>query len=262
MPESLEQARRRREYECRLTPDRALDSVDDAHGFLTERALLTRTPDSALPSLYEACHEEPYRAGGRGFASWPATKWWWAADLAARPDVHSLDIHRGKNILLSDDLLALVDPVCRLELARMERADPGWARVLRHLDMAGPAMAEDVEIELGLKHKEFRSLRASLQRCGAIVARQVLVPAESGEGHLHRSELARWDQAYPDPAPGPPDIVGLMGAALRAAVLAPEKDLTGWFTWRWLLPGDLPARLIARGLAVRPAPGWLAAPLA
>jgi hypothetical protein len=53
-----------------------------------------------------------------------------------------------------------------------------------------------------------------------------------------------------------------MGAALRAAVLAPEKDLVRWFSWRWLLPADLPARLVARGLAVRPEPGWLAAPAA
>jgi hypothetical protein len=262
MAESLAQARRRRDYECRLTPDRALDSVDEAHGFLRERGLLTRTPDSALPSLYEACHEEPYQAGGRGFASWPATKWWWAGELASRPDVQSLDIHRGKNILLSGELRALVDPVCRLELARMEAQEPGPARVLRHLAEAGPSMADDVEVELGLNHKEFRSVRAVLQGCGAVVARQVIVPARAGEGHLHRSELARWDQAYPEPAPGPPDIAGLLGAALRAAVLAPEKELTRWFTWRWLLPDDLTGQLIGRGLAVRPAPGWLAAPLA
>ncbi len=260
MTEPLAEARRRRDYECRLTPDRALDTLDDAHSFLTERGLLTRTPDSALPSLFEACHEEPYQAGGRGFASWPATKWWWPSRLASLPDVHSLDIHRGKNILLSDELLALVDPVCRLELARMEGADPGSERVLHHLAEAGPSMAEDVEVELGLKHKEFRSLRDALQSRGALVARPVTLPSRSGEGHVHRSELARWDQAYPEPAPGPPDIVRLMGAALRAAVLAPEKDLTRWFTWRWLLPDDLPDRLVDRGLAARPAPGWLAAP--
>ncbi len=260
MAESLAQARARRDYECRLTPDRALDSLDEAHGFLTERALLTRTPDSALPSLFEACHEEPYQAGGRGFASWPATKWWWPSRLASLPDVQSLDIHRGKNILLSGEVLALADPVCRLELARMEAEEPGPARVLRHLAEAGPAMADDVEVELRLTHKEFRSLRAALQRCGAVVATPVIVPAGSGEGHLHRSELARWDQAYPAPPPGPADIVALMGAALRAAVLAPEKELASWFTWRWLLPGDLAGQLIDRGLAARPAPGWLAAP--
>jgi hypothetical protein len=43
-------------------------------------------------------------------------------------------------------------------------------------------------------------------------------------------------------------------------VLAPEKDLARWFSWRWLLPADLPAQLVTRGLAVRPEPGWLAAP--
>ena len=260
MPDSLDKLRERRARECRLTPDRALQSLDQAHDFLRERGLLTRTSDCALPSLYEACHEDPYRAGGRGFASWPATKWTWAAELSEWPDVHSLDIHRGKTILLSDELVALVDPVCRAELARMEREDPGWGRVLRHLADAGPSMADDVEVELGLKHKELRSLRSPLQRCGALVARSVIAPAESGGGHLHRSELARWDQAYPLPAVGQVDMVALMGAALRAAVLAPDKDLIRWFSWRWLLPADLAEQLIDRGLAMRPAPGWLAAP--
>jgi hypothetical protein len=32
-----------------------------------------------------------------------------------------------------------------------------------------------------------------------------------------------------------------------------------WFSWRWLLPPDLAQQLADRGLAVRPATGWLAA---
>jgi hypothetical protein len=52
-----------------------------------------------------------------------------------------------------------------------------------------------------------------------------------------------------------------MGRALKAAVLAPEKDLIRWFSWRWLLPPDLVGQLVDRGLATRPGPGWLAAPL-
>jgi hypothetical protein len=56
------------------------------------------------------------------------------------------------------------------------------------------------------------------------------------------------------------DVVGLLGAALRAAVLAPDKDLVRRFSWRWLLPADLPDQLLDRGLAVRPGRVWLAAP--
>jgi hypothetical protein len=174
--------------------------------------------------------------------------------------VQSLDVHAGKTILLADDLVALVDPVCRAELARMERADPGWGKLLAHLAASGPSLADDVELELGLTHKEFKALRSPLQRCGAIVARSIVLPARSGEGHVHRSELARWDQAHPQPSGLPLDIVALMGKALRAAVVAPEKDLVRWFSWRWLLPGDLAGQLVEQGLATRPAPGWLAAP--
>jgi hypothetical protein len=260
MTDALAELRQRRDYECRLTPDRALDSLAEAHGFLRERGLLTRTADCALPSLYAACHEEPYQAGGRGFASWPATKWPWAHELGELPGVQSLDVHAGKTILLSDELVALVDPVCRAELARMERADPGWGKLLVHLADSGPSLSDDVELELGLSHKEFKALRSALQRSGAIVARSVVLPASSGEGHIHRSELARWDQVYPQSSGAPLDMVALMGRALRAAVVAPEKDLVRWFSWRSLLPADVAGQLIERGLATRPAPGWLAAP--
>jgi hypothetical protein len=259
MPGTLDELRARRARECRLTPDRALETLAEAHEFLRDRGMLTRTPDCALPSLFGACHEGPYQPGGRGFASWPATKWPWGHELAALPGVHELAIHRGKTIYLTDETLALVDPVCRAELARMETADPGWRRLLRHLALAGPSLADDVELELGVGRHEMRALRAPLLRCGALVARQVLVPARSGDGHLHRVELARWDQAFPQPSGAGLDIVALMGTALRAAVLAPETDLIRWFSWRWLLPADLPGRLLDRGLADRPDRGWLTA---
>jgi hypothetical protein len=179
--------------------------------------------------------------------------------------------------LLSEEVVAFADPVCRAELARLEREDPRCALVLRHLAAVGPSMADDVEVELGLAHKEMRSVRVVLQRCGALVARPVVVPAAAGQGHLHRSALARWDQAFPVP-PGSgsgggasssrgaswgdaaPDILPLLGAALQAAVVAPERDLASWFTWSWLLPANAGDQLVGRGLAVRPEPGWLAAP--
>ncbi len=70
--ESLAGLRERRAFECRLVPARALRTLDEADAFLRDRGLLTRTTDCALPSLYEACHEDPYRPGRPGFATWPA----------------------------------------------------------------------------------------------------------------------------------------------------------------------------------------------
>ena len=82
--ESLTELRERRAFCCRLTPDRALRSLAEAEAFLRDRGLLTRTADCALPSLYEACHEDPYKPGSPGFAAWPATKWPWFGELAGR----------------------------------------------------------------------------------------------------------------------------------------------------------------------------------
>jgi len=80
----LRELQERRAYECRLSPDRALETLDDAEAFLLDRGMLTRTTDSTLPSLFGACHEEPYVTGGRGFGSWPKTKFPWFGELAER----------------------------------------------------------------------------------------------------------------------------------------------------------------------------------
>ncbi len=105
--ESLTELRERRTFRCRLTPDRALRSLAEAEAFLHDRELLTRTADCALPSLYEACHEDPYKPGSPGFATWPATRWPWLGELAGRGYL-VVAVHRGKDLLVTD----AVDAAC------------------------------------------------------------------------------------------------------------------------------------------------------
>jgi hypothetical protein len=248
-----------RDFLCRLTPDRALASPEDALEFLEDRGLLTRTPDSALPSFFEACHEDPYAPGSPGFGSWPATKYPWYFELAERPDVHELRVHNGKSILFSDDTLGFVDPICRTELARTEQ-EHEWAPLLAHLATVGPSTLEDLQTELDLKPKELKSLRYPLERCGAVVSRSLRVDLPDG-GHTHTSELLRYDQAYPEPAGNGGGLEDLVVAGVRAAVVAPEREITRkWFSWRWLFDDDLVERLVSEGRLERPEPGLVTAP--
>ena len=259
--ESLTGLQRRRTVECRLTPDRALLTLADAEGFLRDRGMLTRTTDSALPSLYEACHEDSYTPGGTGFATWPATKWPWFGGLAGRGYLVTA-VHRGKNLLVTGDVARLLDPICRAETERMRAADPGWRRLLDHLAAAGPASSDDLRTELGLKRQELKALRSPLERCGAIVSRSVQMT--SGEGHVHTSELARWDQVHPgacDPDTGPARALGdLLVASVRAAVVAPERELPRWYSWRWYWTDGLVDDLVRDGRLRRVnGPGMVAA---
>jgi len=252
---SMEELRERRAYECRLTADRALRSLDEAEEFLLDRGLLTRTSDSALPSLFEACHEEPYAPDSHGFGQWPRTKFPWFGELGAR-GYPILAVHRGKSLLVSPPVARLLDPICRAELERMEAADPEWARLLRHLDDAGPSELEDVQLELGLKPKELKQLRAPLERCGAVVSRSIVYE----EPHRHTSELSRWDQVVPEASDSEGGLAQVVVAAVGAAVLAPEDEVPRWFSWRWYWEDDLLDRLVGEGRLVRPEAGWLAAP--
>jgi hypothetical protein len=245
----LAELEERRAYECRLTPDRALETLDEAEEFLRDRGLLTRTADCALPSLFEACHEEPYAGGSPGFGRWPRTKFPWFGRLGARGHL-ILAVHCGKSLLVTDETAALLDPICRAELERMEAADGGWARLLRHLAEAGPSELEDLQTELGLTPKELKTLRSPLERCGAVVAR----PLVYEEPHRHTSLLLRWDQAWPEPgaARGPRRaLADLTCAAVRAAVVAPERELARWFSWGWYWDDDIVEELVGEGRLVR-----------
>jgi hypothetical protein len=246
---TLTELEERRAYECRLTPDRALETLDEADGFLRDRGLLTRTADSALPSLFEACHEEPYARESPGFGQWPATKFPWFGQLGARGH-HILAIHRGKSLLVTDEVAKFLDPICRAELVRMEAAEEGWARLLRHLEEAGPSELEDLQTELSLTPKELKSLRTPLERCGAVVARSIVYE----EPHRHTSLLTRWDQVCPE-LRGGEDPRGALGdlvcAGVRAAVVAPEGDLARWFSWRWYWDDDLVDDLVRNRRLVR-----------
>jgi hypothetical protein len=250
---TLAELEERRAYECRLTPDRALDTLDEAEEFLRDRGLLTRTTDSALPSLFEACHEEPYARDSPGFGQWPATKFPWfgqLGSLGARGRHLILAIHRGKSLLVTDEVAALLDPICRAELGRMEAEGESWARLLRHLAEAGPSELEDLQTELALSPKELKSLRSPLERCGAVVARSIVYE----EPHRHTSLLARWDQVHPEPSgvDDPRQGLGdLICAGVRAAVVAPEREPARWFSWRWYWDDVLVEELVRAGRIVR-----------
>ena len=242
---TIQELKEQRAFECRLTPDRALESLDAAEEFLLDRGLLTRTADGALPSLFAACHEEPYAPASPGFGQWPRTKYPWFGELGAR-GYRVLAVYRGKNLLVTEETAKLLDPLCRSELeARAE--DP----LLRHLAEAGPSELDDLQVELGLTPKELKRLRAPLERCGALVSRSVVYD----DPHRHTSLLSRWDQVFPEPVEGG-GLPELVVRAVRAAVLAPEAEVPRWFAW-W--EDGLADRLADEGRLLRLEPGWLAA---
>jgi hypothetical protein len=256
---TLAELQERRRHDLRLTPDRALQTLDEAEEFVRDRELVTRTEQSALPSLYEACHEDPYMPASRGFGQWPETKWPWFGELADRDGIYALKILRGKHILVSEEVAALLDPILRAEIERMRTAgEDDWPLILDHLAAVGPSEVEDLQEELGLSSRAMKAARSPLERCGVIVSRSLAVSATAAGPHPHTTELARWDQVYPEPSMTG-GLEDLTVAAVRAAVVAPEREALRWFSWTWLYRKTLVDELVAEGRLYRPEPGWISA---
>jgi hypothetical protein len=249
----------RRSRLCRLHPDYALESIEEAETFVAERGLLTLTPDCSLPSLFGACHEEPYQPGGHGFAGWPKTRWRWAFLLSERPGIHTLKLHRGKMLYLSPETVSCVDPLCRQELVRADRGGYGplAAELVKYLGVAGPSLIDDIKHELNLDASALRRIRERLERVGAVVSRAVVVPARSSESERETSELVRWDQRFPEnPLPVTDGLVELVVAGVRGAVVAPQDEVSSWFSWP--ITADTCVRLIEDGRLWQPEDGWIA----
>src|SRR6058998_4376823 len=170
---TLAELRQKRLHDCRLTPDRALQTLEEAEAFLVDRGVLTLTQDSALPSLFAATHEQPYKSGSAGFGSWPKTKWPWGGELALRPGVHALKVHRGKVLLCHQAAMRAVDPLARAALAAADAAGDEGSRLVRHLRSAGPSKLDDVKDELGLAAPALKKVREKLETLAAVVSRDV-----------------------------------------------------------------------------------------
>jgi hypothetical protein len=242
---------RRRATDCRLTPDRALAHLDEATGFLSERGFLTRMPDCVLPSLFAACHEEPARAGGRGFDLWPRTRWIWSFQLASRPGVTLTKLHRGKSLYLSAETARAFDPLVR-EAIRATTGDD--ALLLDHLSTHGASMSEDVQLELGWERKRLKRARDRLERVGAVLSDGLVF---ENANTWYFAPMRRWDQVFPDATTAADPLAEVVVAGVRAAVVAPESNIRSWFSWP--VPMATIHHLIEAGRLNRPAPGWLAA---
>jgi len=186
---------RRRNRECRLTSDRALNSLDEAASFLADRGILTRMPDPALPSLFGACHEPPARAGGRGFDLWPRTKWIWSFQLTLRPGIVLTKLHRGKSLYLTAETARLFDPLVRQSIAAATGDD---ATLLAHLAKHGESTLDDLEVELAWDRKRVKRVRDRLQRVGAIVGEGLVFEYEST---WRFAALHHWNDVFDKPAP-------------------------------------------------------------
>jgi len=207
-------------------------------------------PDCSLPSLFGACHEEPSRAGGRGFDLWPKTKWIWSFQLRLRGDNLLTKLHRGKSLYLSMQAASIFDPLVRAEIDQAAGDD---SDLLEYLGGRGPSMNEDVELELGWDRKRLKRARVRLERFGAVISDGLVFESSSD---WYFAPMRRWDQVVPRSAASDDPLGDVVVAGVRAAVITPESNVASWFSWT--IPPGAVDRLVDTGRLMRTASGLLA----
>jgi hypothetical protein len=256
------QLQARRTERCRLAPAFALQTTDDALMFLADRKLLTLTPSSSLPSLFGACHEEPYAPGKGGYGQYPRTRWWWGGWLADEPGVVATKLARGRQLFMDRALAEQIAPLPRRELARADAGQLGddAAQLVSFLGDYGVANVAEVKAALGWEAARLRRARSSVEKWGAVLSRGAREDIDEDGGHRHTAELQRWDHAIDAEIDGDADgaLATLLTAGVRAAVIAPDTEVRRWFSWS--VSTAQIDRLIADGRVERLDGGFVAAP--
>ncbi len=132
-------------------------------------------------------------------------------------------------------LFASIAPLCLRELARADAGELGAdaQHLVRFLDSAGATVLGDARAALGWSSQTMARTRTTLERVGAVMSDDIELPARKG-GHVHTSRLSRVDQLVGADAAASDDDAAhrqLLRAAVRAAVVAPRKEVERWFAW-------------------------------
>ena len=108
-------------------------------------------------------------------------------------------------------------------------------------------------MELGWDRARLKRIRTRLERLGTVVCDGLVF---NDVATWHFAPMRRWDDVVEmSSEPDDPLAVALL-AGLRAAVIAPEREVRSWFSWP--IPAETVDRLVESGRLVRPAPGWVA----
>lgn len=226
----------------RLAQGLALKDLDDAAGFVEELGLLLQTPHPFLPSLFAAVQGKPAKPGAAGFGQWPEHAWSWAGELAERDDVLLTKVILGKRTLVHERLWPALDAAVR---GRKVAGDAEEA-IVETLRANGAVRTDHLRKMAGLEsaNKSYQKAMGNLEALGVVIARPITV-----DNHKHVASAELWETKFKKPLSKDRGADAFVLAALRAAGVAPEREVIKWFAW----PKDEIAaalrRLVAAGKA-------------
>jgi len=217
-----------RTYLHRLTPDRALTTIEAAIKFVREIGLVLRTPDPYLPSLFGAAQGKPFKSGAGGFGNWPAHAWWWDREISALPDVLTLKLIRGRTTFAASKAWPAIDAAVRGRIS--ERLEEFELELIDELRQRGPTPSRELNITRRYGRtgtKRLKKARDTLESRALLLGR----PITHGD-HSHDTLLELWETRFPKPLGKARGIEPLLLMCLRTSGgPVTISEIFTWLTW-------------------------------
>lgn len=201
-----------------------------------------------LPSLVSAILGKEWKPSAKGFKGWLD---WWSlkiedqrialvfGEIERRKDILALRLFRKTKTFVSNKLWPIISVIAQhqRELANGGKLLSSMeTRILKAIELDGPLRTDALRKKLGLEGKEnnfkFHSSLANLENYSLIVGAEDPKP----EKHLHANIWQTWDErtgnittrdlSYQEA------VKHLLEKTLDACVLADEKQISKWFSWR------------------------------
>ncbi len=217
-----------RAYLHRLTPDRALNTVEEAARFVREIGVVLLSPYRYLPSLFAAAQGQPFKPGFGGFGQWPAHAWWWDREISALPDVVTLKLIRGRTTFAASKAWPAIDAAVRGRIP--EKFGEFECDLIAELQERGATPSRELNLVRGYGRagtKRLQKARDTLERRALLLSRPII----HGD-HLHDSLLELWETRFPEPMSEARGIEPLLLTCLQvSAGPVPVEEVFAWIAW-------------------------------
>ncbi|MBI4859448.1 MAG: hypothetical protein HY815_04200 [Candidatus Riflebacteria bacterium] len=261
VPQTFHEAQERQDRLHRRRPELKIHGAAQARVMVQELGMVSVNAATELPNLVDPIIGRRASGAERVYTEPATVLKGWLPSILADADIIQLKLFRQEATLVVRQLWPQVHPVARHfggQGRDAELLSPMGRKFLGVLDRQGPMRLDRLKKELGVRtvgdSKAFKLAREELENYCLIVSWDDPANPKDSQGVIWET-CDRFASRNVDARLVPRSLeeswAGLAQAALRAAVMAPEKGVARWFPWDRSTARTALEHLLSRGAATR-----------